>query len=56
MNREFSEWELQKMSEEKRKTKGWRAYKDSPYGQHKKYMESLGYKELENERNIDRNS
>lgn len=48
MYREFSEWELQKMSEENRKSK-WN-YKDSSYRQHKEYMDSLGYKEKEHDR------
>ena len=48
--REFSDWELKKMSEEGRKPKGWHRYKDSPYAQHKEYMESMGYeKEVEHE-------
>ena len=49
--REFSDWELQKMSEENRKSE-WE-YKKSAYRQYKEYMESLGYKELENERDTD---
>lgn len=47
--REFSDWELQKMSEENRKTKGWQTYKESPYGQYKEYMESLGYEQKDKE-------
>lgn len=41
--RAFSDYELKKMSEEGNKPTGWHTYKDSPYKEHKKLMEELGY-------------
>lgn len=48
--RAFYDDDYKKMSEQGFKPQGWMRYQNSPYAQHKEYMQSMGYEGRDNDR------